>query len=159
MEALARYGRFRPAMLDVLDLNPQKMSTAMLVDWLALLNRAADIPQRAARLSEAENLLRARLTYQGTRMGFSTEASDNAWWLMGSADANAAKLLLTVRKLPGWQADMPRLLTGLLGRQQKAIGAPPLPICGATWPSRNSRGSSKPRRSAARPAPRWAAPS
>ncbi|WP_233246663.1 alpha-2-macroglobulin [Chromobacterium sp. Panama] len=119
MEALARYGRFRPAMLDVLDLNPQKMSTAMLVDWLALLNRAADIPQRAARLSEAENLLRARLTYQGTRMGFSTEASDNAWWLMGSADVNAAKLLLTVRKLPGWQADMPRLLTGLLGRQQK----------------------------------------
>ena len=139
MEALARYGRFRPAMLDVLDLNPQKMSTAMLVDWLALLNRAADIPQRAARLSEAENLLRARLTYQGTRMGFSTEASDNAWWLMGSADVNAAKLLLTVRKLPGWQADMPRLLTGLLGRQQKAIGAPPPPIWGSLAVAQFSR--------------------
>ncbi|OHX10702.1 hypothetical protein BI347_19470 [Chromobacterium sphagni] len=119
MEALSRYGRFRPAMLDVLDLNPQKMGTAMLVDWLSLLNRAADIPQRGPRLSEAANLLRARLTYQGTRMAFSTEASDNAWWLMGNGDVNAAKLLLTARKLPDWQADMPRLLTGLLSRQQK----------------------------------------
>ncbi|AUH50954.1 hypothetical protein CXB49_09075 [Chromobacterium sp. ATCC 53434] len=119
MEALSRYGRFRPAMLDVLELNPQKMSTAMLVDWLSLLGRAADIPQRAARAAEASNLLRARLTYQGTKMGFSTEVDDYAWWLMGSADVNAAKLLLAVRKLPDWQADMPRLLTGLLARQQK----------------------------------------
>ncbi|WP_047249411.1 alpha-2-macroglobulin family protein [Chromobacterium subtsugae] len=119
MDALSRYGRFRPAMLDVLDLNPQKMSTSMLVDWLSLLNRAADIPQRAGRTSEASNLLRARLTYQGTRMGFSTEPGDNAWWLMGNGDVNAAKLLLAVRKLPDWQADMPRLLTGLLARQQR----------------------------------------
>jgi uncharacterized protein YfaS (alpha-2-macroglobulin family) len=103
----------------VLDLNPKKMGTAMLVDWLSLLNRAADIPQRAGRIAEASNLLRARLTYQGTRMGFSTEANDNAWWLMGNGDVNAAKLLLAARKLPDWQADMPRLLTGLLGRQQK----------------------------------------
>ncbi len=119
MEALSRYGRFRPAMLDVMDLNPQKMGTAMLVDWLSLLNRAPDIPQRATRLAEAGNLLRARLTYQGTRMGFSSEAQDNAWWLMSNGDVNAARLLLTVRQLPDWQADMPRLLTGLLARQQK----------------------------------------
>ncbi|UTH73206.1 alpha-2-macroglobulin [Chromobacterium sp. IIBBL 290-4] len=119
LDALSRYGRFRPAMLDALDPNPQKMSTAMLVDWLSLLNRAADIPQRASRITEASNLLRARLTYQGTKMNFSTEAEDYAWWLMGSGDVNAAKLLLTARKLPDWQADMPRLLTGLLARQQK----------------------------------------
>lgn len=119
MEALSRYGRFRPAMLDVLELNPQKMSTAMLVDWLSLLNRAADIPQRAARRAEAINLLRARMTYQGTRLGFSTEGADNAWWLMGNGDVNAAKLLLAARQLPEWQADLPRLLTGLLARQQK----------------------------------------
>ncbi|QLG88040.1 hypothetical protein HQ393_07070 [Chitinibacter bivalviorum] len=119
MEALARYDAFRPAMLDVLDLNAQKMSTAMLVDWLSLLNRAKAIPQQAAKITEASNLLRARLTYQGTRMVFSTERDDYAWWLMGSADVNAAKLLLATRNLPDWQADMPRVLTGLLARQQK----------------------------------------
>ncbi|MEN3808902.1 hypothetical protein ABD440_00460, partial [Chromobacterium piscinae] len=47
------------------------------------------------------------------------EANDNAWWLMGNGDVNAAKLLLAARKQPDWQADMPRLLTGLLARQQK----------------------------------------
>lgn len=119
MEALARYGRFRPAMLEVLELNPQKMSTAMLLDWLSLLDRAATIPQRASRLVEATNLLRARLTYQGSRMGFTTEAADNAWWLMGNGDVNAARLLLLASRRPEWQADVPRLLTGLLGRQNK----------------------------------------
>jgi hypothetical protein len=119
MEALARYGRFRPAMLEVLELNPQKMSTAMLLDWLSLLDRAATIPQRASRQVEATNLLRARLTYQGSRIGFTTEAADNAWWLMGNGDVNAARLLLLASRRPEWQTDVPRLLTGLLARQNK----------------------------------------
>lgn len=38
---------------------------------------------------------------------------------MGNSDVNAARLLLTVRDLPSWKNDMPRLVTGLLGRQQK----------------------------------------
>ncbi|WP_373976186.1 MG2 domain-containing protein [Chitinibacter sp. SCUT-21] len=119
MEVLARYGLFKPAMLDVVELNPQKMSTAMLVDWLSLLNRAKGIPNQAAKVTEASNLLRARLTYQGTRMVFSTERDDVAWWLMGNPDVNAAKLILATRNLPDWQADMPRVLTGLLARQSK----------------------------------------
>ncbi|QLI80526.1 hypothetical protein HZU75_02645 [Chitinibacter fontanus] len=119
MEVLARYGMFKPTMLDVVELNPQKMSTAMLVDWLSLLNRAKGIPNQAAKVTEASNLLRARLTYQGTRMVFSTERDDVAWWLMGSPDVNAAKLILATRNLPDWQADMPRVLTGLLARQSK----------------------------------------
>lgn len=119
MEVLARYSLFKPAMLDVVELNPQKMGTAMLVDWLSLLNRAKGIPNQAAKVTEASNLLRARLTYQGTRMVFSTERDDVAWWLMGSPDVNAAKLILATRNLPDWQADMPRVLTGLLARQSK----------------------------------------
>lgn len=119
MEVLARYGLFKPAMLDVVELNPQKMSTAMLVDWLSLLNRAKGIPNQVAKVTDASNLLRARLTYQGTRMVFSTERDDVAWWLMGSPDVNAAKLILATRNLPDWQDDMPRVLTGLLARQSK----------------------------------------
>ncbi|WP_028449291.1 alpha-2-macroglobulin family protein [Chitinibacter tainanensis] len=123
MEVLARYGQFKPAMLDVLEPNPQKMNTAMLIDWLSLLQRAkASLPASfnlAAKQQEASNLLRARLTYQGPRLGFSTERDDYAWWLMGSPDVNAARLLLVARSLPDWQGDIPRLLTGLLARQQK----------------------------------------
>ncbi|XZG70644.1 alpha-2-macroglobulin family protein [Chitinibacteraceae bacterium HSL-7] len=119
LDALARYQRFKPAMLDSLDPNPQTMSTAMLVDWLSLLTRVSAIPQRDARVLEAGNLLRARLTYQGTRMVFSTEADDAAWWLMGSGDVNAARLLLAARSLADWAPDLSRVLTGLLARQER----------------------------------------
>ncbi|MFC3531732.1 MG2 domain-containing protein [Vogesella facilis] len=119
MLALARHGRFQPAMLDVLDLQLQRWSTAMLVDWLELLQRVPAIPARAERLAQASQLLRSRLSYQGTRLVFSGEEADGAWWLMGSADLNAARLLLVASRLPDWQADVPRLLSGLLARQQR----------------------------------------
>jgi len=51
-------------------------------------------------------------------MVLSTEQRDYWWWLMHNGDVDAARLLLTVADLPGWQADLPRLLNGLLARRQ-----------------------------------------
>ncbi|MGL4995855.1 MAG: hypothetical protein ACRC6G_06765, partial [Deefgea sp.] len=99
---------------------PQTWTTAMLVDWLSLLQRTT-LPERAARLAEAEQILRGRLTYQGTRMVFSTERDDYWWWLMNNGDVNAARLILAVRDLPTWRDDVPKMLTGLLGRQQRGV--------------------------------------
>ncbi|OYU84323.1 MAG: hypothetical protein CFE45_25970, partial [Burkholderiales bacterium PBB5] len=50
---------------------------------------------------------------------FSNEADDFWWWLMDSADSNAARLILTVMDDPGWKDDLPRLVTGHLARQQR----------------------------------------
>lgn len=119
MEALARYGKLNPRQIDVLTIQPNSWNTQSLLDWMSILQRVPSIPDQAKRLAEAEQILRGRLTYQGTRLVFSTEKNDYWWWLMGNSDVNAARLLLTVRDLPGWKDDMPRLLTGLLGRQQK----------------------------------------
>lgn len=119
MLALARHGKLQPAMLEVLDGQTQRYSTAMLIDWLELLQRTPAAANRAAAMAQAGQLLRSRLSYQGTRLVFSSEADDNAWWLMGSANQNAARLLLLASTLPDWQADVPRLLTGLLARQQR----------------------------------------
>jgi len=63
-------------------------------------------------------LLRARLNFQGTVMGFSIERSDALWWLMISADSNANRMLLTVLERPEWREDIPRLVRGAVGRQQ-----------------------------------------
>ena len=52
--------------------------------------------QRASLLTQAQNILRARLNLQGTTLGFSTERSDDWWWLMASPDRNANRLLLAV---------------------------------------------------------------
>ena len=70
-------------------------------------------------MKAAEQILRARLNFQGTTMGFSTEKTDALWWLMISADANANRLLLALNDVPAWSDDMPRLVRGALGRMQR----------------------------------------
>lgn len=119
MEALARYGKLNPRQVEVITIQPNSWNTQSLLDWMSILQRVPSIPEQAKRLADAEQILRGRLTYQGTRLVFSTEKDDYWWWLMGNSDVNAARLLLTVRDLPSWKNDMPRLVTGLLGRQQK----------------------------------------
>lgn len=119
IEALSRYGRAEPRMLDSVTIEPQIWPTAALIDWLNILQRLQGIPSRSERLAEAENTLRARLTYAGTTLKFSTEADDFWWWLMDSADANAARLILAVIDRPGWKDELPRLVSGSLGRQRQ----------------------------------------
>jgi hypothetical protein len=74
------------------------------------------IPLREQRLAEAREQLRGRLVAGGSTLRFADEAGDAWWWLMDSADANAARLVLAALDDPAWQDDVPRLLTGLLGR-------------------------------------------
>jgi uncharacterized protein YfaS (alpha-2-macroglobulin family) len=52
-------------------------------------------------------------------MTFSTERTDDWWWLMSSADGNANRLLLVMADNPAWKDDIGRLARGALGRQQK----------------------------------------
>jgi hypothetical protein len=77
------------------------------------------IPQRERRLKEAEQILRSRLNFQGTSMGFSAQGGDDLWWLMISTDLNAVKTVLAVLSLPAWKEDTPRLIRGALGRQRQ----------------------------------------
>jgi uncharacterized protein YfaS (alpha-2-macroglobulin family) len=120
LQALARWGK--PVTgndLASLSIEPNLWPTSAVIDWLDLLKRAPDLDGREARLEEAEQILRARLNFQGTTMGFSTERADYLWWLMISGDVNANRALLTVLDRPAWAEDMPRLVRGSLGRQQR----------------------------------------
>jgi alpha-2-macroglobulin len=78
-----------------------------------------DVPKRDERLAEAQSILRARLSYQGTKLIFSTERDDYWWWLMQSGDVNTARLILAVMNEPSWKEDMPRLANGFISRQQR----------------------------------------
>lgn len=118
IEALSRYGRAEARMLEPLALAPQEWPTAAVINWLNILQRLQDMPAREQRLAEAENILRSRLTYAGTTLKFSTETDDFWWWLMDSADANAARLILAVLDRPSWKDELPRLVVGSLGRQR-----------------------------------------
>ena len=75
--------------------------------------------QPSARRAAALQILRTRLNFQGTTMGFSTERNDALWWLMISGDSNANRMLLSMLDEPQWREDVPRLVRGSLGRQQR----------------------------------------
>ena len=117
IEALSRYGRAQARMLDSIVIAPNQWPTNAVIDWADILRRMPDVPKRDERLAEARQILRARLSWQGTRLAFANEA-DTAWWLMADADANGARLLLSVMDDPAWKDDMPRLLAGFLARQR-----------------------------------------
>ncbi|MGD9831486.1 MAG: MG2 domain-containing protein [Piscinibacter sp.] len=119
IEALSRHGRAQPRMLGSVNLTPNLWPTAAVIDWLAILRRVEGIPERAKRMDEAQQILRSRLSFAGTTLRFSTEDEDFWWWLMDSADANAAKLILATLDEPGWKDDLPRLVVGSLARQKR----------------------------------------
>jgi hypothetical protein len=118
IEALSRVGRAEPKLLGSLAIDPILWPTSAVIDWANVLLNLDQIPDRDQRLSEAEQILRSRLTYQGSQVAFSTDSGDRLWWLMVSNDVNAARMLLTAQRLESWRQDLPQLVRGTLARQR-----------------------------------------
>jgi hypothetical protein len=119
LEALSRIEPVRQDWLQSFTIEPALWPTSAVIDWYLVLQRSPALDRRDGLLAQAQQILRARLNLQGTTMGFSTERSDDWWWLMASPDVNANRLLLAMLDNPAWQGDMGRLARGTLGRQQK----------------------------------------
>ena len=118
IEALSRYGAAQPAMLTSITTAPNQWPTSAVIDWVSVLRRVKGIPEQPKRLAEALQILRARLSVQGTRLVFTSEQDDSWWWLMASGDVNAARLLLTVMQDADWKDDIGRLVSGFIARQK-----------------------------------------
>ena len=118
LEALSRYGKAQGHMLGSISIAPNQWPTHAIIDWLNILKRVQDVPDRDKRMAEATQILRSRISYQGTKMVFSTERDDYWWWLMQSGDVNTARLMLGVMDDPAWKDDMGRLANGFIARQQ-----------------------------------------
>jgi len=118
IEALTRYGKADARMLGSITIAPNQWPTSALIDWLQILRRLDSVPQRQARITEANNILKARLSYQGTRLIFSTDKDDAWWWLMTNGDVNAARLLLAVLDDPAWKDELGPFIGGFINRQQ-----------------------------------------
>mgnify|MGYP007105298518 CR=1 FL=1 len=121
IEALSRYGKATPRMLESTTLAPNQWPTHAVIDWLNILKRLPAVQQREQRMAEAQQILRIRLSFQGTRLIFSTEQDDHWWWLMQNGDVNTARLLLAVLDDPAWQGDLGRLASGFIARQQTGL--------------------------------------
>jgi uncharacterized protein YfaS (alpha-2-macroglobulin family) len=119
LDALSRYDTIDDAMTQSFSIEPNLWPTSALLDWYGLLKRTPGLAERDRRMKEAETIIRSRLNFQGTTMGFSTERSDYLWWLMVSGDVNANRAILDLLDNPAWREDMPRLVRGSVGRQHK----------------------------------------
>ena len=120
IEALSRTGEVERRWLDSIAIEPNLWPTSAVLDWASILQRSPEISEQSSRLAEgARQIVRSRLNFQGTTMGFSTERNDTLWWLMVNGDVNANRALLTLLDQPDWTPDMPRLVRGSLGRQQR----------------------------------------
>lgn len=118
IDALARYGNAKPDMLESLEIAPNLWPSSGVIDWVSVLTRMQDVPERERKLAEAQQILRSRLMFSGTTMSFSTEKNDNLWWLMVSPDVNAVRALRLLSDDPAFPpADAGRLARGALGRQ------------------------------------------
>jgi len=118
LEALSRSESLDPSLLSSIAIEPNLWPTSAVIDWHGAVKRS-QWPERDKRLPEAEQVLRSRLSFQGTTMGFSTERNDYLWWLMVSGDVNANRILLAMLAEPQWREDIPRLVRGTIGRQQR----------------------------------------
>jgi uncharacterized protein YfaS (alpha-2-macroglobulin family) len=118
LDALSRTQPIEPALLGTIAVEPNLWPTSAVIDWYGTAKRS-QWPDRDQRLKEAEQILRSRLHFQGTTMGFSTERQDYLWWLMVSGDVNANRMLLAMLDQDPWREDLPRLVRGTLGRQQQ----------------------------------------
>jgi uncharacterized protein YfaS (alpha-2-macroglobulin family) len=120
LDALTRAGaEVNGQMLASIAIEPNLWPTSAVLDWMSLLSRNAHLPDRDHRLAQAEQIIRSRLNFQGTVMGFSTERTDALWWLMISSDVNANRVILALLDRGKWREDMPRLVRGAVARQQK----------------------------------------
>jgi alpha-2-macroglobulin len=117
IEALTRVDKIEPRLLSSIDIKPNLWPTSAVIDWINVLQRTAAIRNRDSYIKEADQILRTRLNFQGTIINFSTDKSDYLWWLMVSGDSNAARLLLSRLDSPAWKEDIPRIVRGILGRQ------------------------------------------
>ena len=108
-----------PLWLTSITIEPNLWPTSAVLDWHTILRRVAAMPEREQHLKEAEQILRSRLNFHGTTMGFSTERSDNLWWLMISGDSNVNRAIVNLLDNSAWREDLPRMVKGAIQRQHR----------------------------------------
>lgn len=121
IEALSRYNKIQALHISPLKIDVSVLPASALIDWINILKRVKDIPDRDKKYTEAVNNLTSRIVFHGSTVGLKTEKSDTLWWLMVSRDLIINRIILTFLKDSKWSYQIPRLVNGSITRQIKGI--------------------------------------
>ena len=117
LEALSRYDRASKRLLDTIRVDPVKLTAASLVDWIDILNRSKDLPnrdaQRAAAIKELRDLVKV------TASVASIARSDDRWYFMRSDDYTLARMFrlsLDTRELSEFKLPLLKALNNRMRR-------------------------------------------
>lgn len=116
IQTLSRYKKFKPQLLDSINVTPNAWSTETLVNWIQLLRRESSISKRDQQLLAAENILKARVNFQGSVMNLQSSKNTDHWQLFTSADQEALGVFGLTIDQDKTGADAARLARGLTSR-------------------------------------------
>ena len=116
IEALSSAGQANAAMLGSIIIEPNLWPDATVIQWWNILLRMHDVPDRAHRLGEAEQIVRSRLNWQGTGAHLS---GGQCWCLMTDTESNMLRLDLLLVDNNLWHDEVPRVMQGAVRLQSR----------------------------------------
>ena len=120
IDALARVGKANNGMLSSITIDPNLWPDSAVIDWWSILLRMKSAPQRQRRLTAAEQIMRARINWQGTGAHLS---GGDLWWLMIGPQTNTVRLVLLLLDHGLWRDDLPKVMTGAIAMQSRGAWA------------------------------------
>ena len=118
LAALARNGASSAALVGAIDIAPADMPTATLADWMVAIDRTSGLANAAALRGLAEQTLRKRIVYEGSRVDL-TDASTAPWWMMVGGDESTIRALGAILGRPNWSDEGPKMMVGVSLRQRR----------------------------------------
>ncbi len=119
LEALSRFDAEPLALIKNLDVKPELLPHATLIDLVQALSRTSSDAALNDLKDKSVKQLEARLRLSGTQYALAGEEYNQISSLLSSPDSNAARLLLLGLNQNIWSSDHPRMLEGLLRRQKR----------------------------------------
>jgi alpha-2-macroglobulin len=118
LAALARNGASNAALIGAIDIAPADMPTATLADWMVAIDRTSGLANAANLRGLAEQTLRKRIVYEGSRVDL-TDAATAPWWMMVGGDESAIRALGAILGRPNWGDEGPKMMVGVSLRQRR----------------------------------------
>lgn len=110
------------ASLQSLKIDPDAWTTETNLSFRKLLKNDVAIPNRETLLTQVDNVLKARMNFQGTLMNLQNKLDfSSQWMLMTSSDQEAHLYLLNALDNPDEKEDAGRMARGVIARLQRGI--------------------------------------